>query len=140
MKTSPLVPRLLCVAALAACKKDAPAPAPSTNAPPATVPAPSAAPRIGLVFDVGGRGDKSFNDAADRGLQRLMVAERHLVETLDLGAEAVDVFLLAAGRDGGEGAAVESPFEGDQPVALGMAVMGVILAYRLDAALHSLGA
>jgi basic membrane protein A len=28
------------------------------------------APRIGLVFDVGGRGDKSFNDAAYRGLMR----------------------------------------------------------------------
>ena len=27
-------------------------------------------PVIGLVFDVGGRGDKSFNDAADAGLQR----------------------------------------------------------------------
>ena len=31
--------------------------------------------RIGLVFDVGGRGDKSFNDAADAGLAR---AEREL--------------------------------------------------------------
>jgi basic membrane protein A len=26
--------------------------------------------RIGLVFDVGGRGDKSFNDAANVGLER----------------------------------------------------------------------
>ena len=31
--------------------------------------------RIGLVFDVGGRGDKSFNDAAYEGL---MKAEREL--------------------------------------------------------------
>jgi basic membrane protein A and related proteins len=30
----------------------------------------AAAPRIGLVFDVGGRGDKSFNDAAYAGLMR----------------------------------------------------------------------
>ncbi|WP_437325465.1 BMP family lipoprotein [Sorangium sp. So ce381] len=29
-----------------------------------------AAVRVGLVFDVGGRGDKSFNDAADLGLAR----------------------------------------------------------------------
>src|SRR5690242_17198914 len=29
-----------------------------------------AALTIGLVFDVGGRGDKSFNDAAYRGLER----------------------------------------------------------------------
>jgi basic membrane protein A len=32
--------------------------------------APAAAPTIGLVFDLGGRGDKSFNDAAWRGLER----------------------------------------------------------------------
>lgn len=33
--------------------------------------APSAkGPRVGLVFDVGGRGDKSFNDAAYAGLER----------------------------------------------------------------------
>ncbi|HQB46936.1 MAG TPA: hypothetical protein PLV85_25190, partial [Polyangiaceae bacterium] len=31
--------------------------------------------RIGLVFDVGGRGDKSFNDSAFAGLER---AEREL--------------------------------------------------------------
>src|SRR5215510_12592862 len=28
------------------------------------------APRVGLVFDIGGRGDKSFNDSAYRGLER----------------------------------------------------------------------
>ncbi len=33
-------------------------------------PKPSAGLRVGLVFDVGGRGDKSFNDAAYRGLER----------------------------------------------------------------------
>jgi basic membrane protein A len=32
--------------------------------------APAAAYKVGLVFDVGGRGDKSFNDAAYRGLER----------------------------------------------------------------------
>ncbi len=35
--------------------------------------------RIGLVFDVGGRGDKSFNDAAYRGLERAM-SELHVPE------------------------------------------------------------
>lgn len=34
----------------------------ATNAP--------TAPKIGLVFDVGGLGDKSFNDAANRGLEK----------------------------------------------------------------------
>jgi basic membrane protein A len=33
------------------------------DAPPATL-------RVGLVFDIGGRGDKSFNDSAYRGLER----------------------------------------------------------------------
>ena len=37
-------------------------------------PRPSA-PRVGLVFDVGGRGDKSFNDAAYAGLD--LAASRH---------------------------------------------------------------
>lgn len=32
--------------------------------------APPGGPRVGLVFDVGGRGDQSFNDSAYRGLQR----------------------------------------------------------------------
>ena len=30
----------------------------------------AAAPKIGLVFDIGGKGDKSFNDAAWRGVER----------------------------------------------------------------------
>jgi basic membrane protein A len=33
-------------------------------------PATPGAPKVGLVFDVGGLGDKSFNDAAHRGLMR----------------------------------------------------------------------
>ncbi len=43
----------------------------------AAVQAPSggAGPRVGLVFDVGGRGDKSFNDSAYEGIAR---AEREL--------------------------------------------------------------
>lgn len=37
-----------------------------------TDPAGAARLRVGLVFDVGGRGDKSFNDAAYRGVERAM--------------------------------------------------------------------
>ena len=37
-----------------------------------TDPARAAKLRVGLVFDVGGRGDKSFNDAAYRGVDRAM--------------------------------------------------------------------
>jgi basic membrane protein A and related proteins len=42
--------------------------------------------RVGLVFDVGGRGDKSFNDAAWRGLERArdeLDADIHTVEPGD---------------------------------------------------------
>jgi basic membrane protein A len=42
---------------------------------PSDPPGPNACVRIGLVFDVGGRGDKSFNDAAYAGLLR---AQREL--------------------------------------------------------------
>jgi basic membrane protein A len=41
---------------------------------------PNAAVRVGLVFDVGGRGDKSFNDAAYRGLT---TAQRELGVTVE---------------------------------------------------------
>ena len=42
---------------------------------------PGAAIRVGLVFDVGGRGDKSFNDASYEGLRR---AQRELGVTTEL--------------------------------------------------------
>lgn len=46
-------------------------------------PPPAAAPafRVGLVFDVGGKGDKSFNDSAYEGLQR--AAARWPIEVAD---------------------------------------------------------
>jgi len=54
---------LLIILGVTACKKE--------SAPPKDTPADNAAgTKVGLVFDVGGRGDKSFNDAADRGLTR----------------------------------------------------------------------
>src|SRR5882724_8385692 len=44
------------------------------DTPAATTPAGSGKPaggtKIGVVFDVGGLGDKSFNDSANRGLQK----------------------------------------------------------------------
>ena len=64
--------------------------------------------------------------------ERLEVAERHLVEAFDLGAEAFEVFLLAAGRDGRQRAAVEGALEGDDAEALGMAARRLVLARHLD--------
>ncbi len=49
------------------------APPASTEAPPATTEAPAAPTTdvtVGLVFDIGGRGDQSFNDSAYAGLER----------------------------------------------------------------------
>ena len=54
----------------------------------ATSGAPASAIKVGLVFDVGGRGDKSFNDAAYAGLER---AKRELgvnYSTLETGEGA----------------------------------------------------
>ena len=46
-------------------------------------------------------------------LTRLDIAERHLIEAGRLGAEAFEIFLLAAGGDRRQRAAVEGAFEGD---------------------------
>jgi basic membrane protein A len=53
---------------------------PRLRPPAAESPAASAGVRVGLVFDVGGRGDKSFNDAAYAGLLR---AQRELGVTVE---------------------------------------------------------
>jgi basic membrane protein A len=52
---------LIAALALSACKKD-PAPSPDAPKPPKGL-------TVGLVTDVGGRGDQSFNDSALRGLE-----------------------------------------------------------------------
>ena len=66
--------------------------------------------------------------------------EGHLVEAFDLGAEALQVLRLAAGRDGGQGPAVEGALERDDAEALGVAVRGMVLAGHLDGRLVGLGA
>ncbi len=54
----------------------------------------------------------------DRLLDRVDVVEGHLVETRRLRAEAFEILLLAAGRDGRQRAAVEGALEGDDVEAL----------------------
>jgi hypothetical protein len=68
------------------------------------------------------------------------VAERHLIEALHFGAEAVEVLPLPAGGDRGQGAAMKRALEGDQAEALRRAVGRVVLARHLDRALQRLGA
>ncbi len=77
---------------------------------------------------------------ADHALDRRDVAERHLVEALDHRSEAVEIFLLAAGRERRQRAAMERALEGDDADALGGAVDRVEFARGLDRALHRLGA
>lgn len=76
---------LALVALLGACKKEEP-PAPAAPTPPpqpaaeAKAPPPPPTPKtfkVGLVVDVGGRGDHSFNDAALRGLETFAAAKRY---------------------------------------------------------------
>jgi len=55
-----------------------------TQAPPAP-PSGARAVRVGLVFDVGGRGDKSFNDAAYEGLARSRAELGAAVEYVEPG-------------------------------------------------------
>jgi basic membrane protein A len=54
---------------LSSCKKDAPAPSASTAPTDANRAAEKRSLAVGLVTDVGGRGDHSFNDSALRGLE-----------------------------------------------------------------------
>jgi basic membrane protein A len=54
---------------------------PGRHPPAAAHDGPGAGMRVGLVFDVGGRGDKSFNDASYEGLRR---AERELGVTAEI--------------------------------------------------------
>jgi basic membrane protein A len=71
---------MLAVVLAAGCARQADKPAPP--------PTPAGTLKVGLVFDVGGRGDRSFNDAAYAGLER---AQRELgvpFSTLDTGEGA----------------------------------------------------
>jgi basic membrane protein A and related proteins len=56
----------------------------ATNGEPSATPAKSGT-SVGLVFDVGGLGDKSFNDAANRGLQRAKETLGVLIQYIEPG-------------------------------------------------------
>jgi basic membrane protein A len=70
--------------------------APATTAPATSAAASSTAPpvksnaRVGLVFDIGGKGDKSFNDAADAGLTKAVA---------DMGVTSKELAPNAGGTD-----------------------------------------
>ncbi len=68
----------------------------------------------------------------DGGADRCDITESYLIETRRLGAEAFEIFLLAAGGDRRKRAPMEGPFEGDDVEALGVALGKLIAARRLD--------
>jgi hypothetical protein len=68
------------------------------------------------------------------------IAERHLVEAVDHRAEAVEIFLLPAGRERRQRPAVECALIRNNTEPLRVPVRGVELARGLDRALHCLGA
>ena len=76
----------------------------------------------------------------DGALGRFEIAERHLVEAFDHRPEAFEIFLLAAGGERRQRAAVEGALEGDDAVALRLAAHRLVLARHLDRAFHRLGA
>ncbi len=59
--------------------------------------------RVGLVFDVGGLGDKSFNDSANRGLQRAARELGMRVETREpAGGADRDAYMTRFAEDGAD--------------------------------------
>ena len=75
----------------------------------------------------------------DGGLERFMIAELDLVEPFHRRAETLEVFRIAAGIDGAVGAAMEGTGEGDDAVALRVAIHEVIAARGLQRTFHRLG-
>ena len=67
--------------------------------------------RVGLVFDVGGRGDQSFNDAAYAGLERAMK---------ELGVPASNVEYIEPGEGGDRESALRQLAAGDYDLILGI--------------------
>ena len=144
---------------------EAPAPEPETTEAPAPEPETTEAPApepemtdmsVGLVFDIGGRGDQSFNDSAAAGIDR---AEAELGityteaspnpdgsnrgELLQLAASAHDIVVAVGFLFESDAAAVgaENPdtvfgvvdsgmldFSGDAPVPYGDNIAGLIFA------------
>jgi basic membrane protein A len=94
-KTTLSLATLVLAGATCALPARRPDPTAATAAPPAGL----RAARVGLVFDVGGRGDKSFNDAAYAGLARARAelgASVEYVEPMDADDRVSALRLFAA--------------------------------------------
>ena len=72
----------------------------------------------------------------DRLFHRFEIAVRHLVKTVQRRAKALEIFGGAGRGERAQGTAVERALEGDEPIALGMALGELIAAHDLDHAFH----
>ena len=77
---------------------------------------------------------------ADRAFGRVEIAERHLIEAVDHRAEPFEIFLLSAGGERRQRAAVEGALESDDAVTFRLTVRRLVFARHLDRAFHRLGA
>ena len=71
---------------------------------------------------------------SDHLFDRVVIGKGNLIEAVDLGSKAIEIFLLPARRQRRERPAVERAFEGEDPVAFRMAGGGVIFARHFDGA------
>ena len=76
----------LSLAGCAGTPAASPAPTTTTGGATSEAPAPEAKIKVGMAFDVGGRGDQSFNDSAAAGLDK--AASEFGVEAMDVAAVA----------------------------------------------------
>ncbi|HSI73645.1 MAG TPA: BMP family ABC transporter substrate-binding protein [Fimbriimonas sp.] len=85
MKLAPIVTALLATALLAGCTSDKPADSTSNvpSGPSADLKPAGKELKVGVVFDSGGRGDKSFNDSAWAGIEKAQREFNLTVATVD---------------------------------------------------------
>ncbi len=117
------LPAVLTVASLGlmACGSSTETAAPSTSSPASA--APESDLKVGLAYDVGGRGDRSFNDAAAAGLDKAVA---------ELGIEKEELSPNASGSDRGDN--LRSLAEGgfDPVIAVGFAYAESLAAVAAD--------
>jgi hypothetical protein len=77
---------------------------------------------------------------ADHRPHLVEIAEGDMVEARQVGAKAIEVFLVAGGGERRQRPAVERAGAGDDPMFFGMAGLILVLADHLDRQLHRLGA
>lgn len=102
----------LVVAACGEAEPDAPPETPAPDTTEAPEPSPGEDVLIGLAFDIGGRGDLSFNDSAAEGLDQAIA---------DFGIQSEELEPTGAGEDRDENLQLLAEFGSDLVLAIGFA-------------------